>query len=351
VAVQMKAQNARRDGLSAAARFSPANGHIKFECREARDAEAVIGQLFERRFDLKVSDPSAFDFSLDHFACGPGVSLSRMTFGSEVAVRIDRVESFMVQMPLAGHNDLVLDGTRPLSLSSRMFSVINPGRSVSQRRHEDCEMILVRFDEKPLTQCLTAHLGESDDLMAASGPIEFAAVMSTGRRGGSAWMRLMSFVLGELHKSDSVFLSPLAASQAGNLIMSTLLLNQPHNYSKLLQRPAQDMTPRFVRDARNWIDANAHRPITVDELARQINLSTRTVYSGFRKYLSQTPMDYLKEVRLCRVREELLAAQGRGSVTSIAMDWGFTHLGNFARDYRVKFGELPSQTLHGRVQR
>lgn len=311
----------------------------------------MIGQVFERRFDLEVTDASTFDFSLEHFACGPGVSVSRMIFGSEVAVRIERVESFMVQMPLAGRNDLVLDGTGRLSLSSRMFSVINPGRSVSQRRNADCEMVLVRFDQLPLAQCLAAHVGELDGVATDGGAIEFAACMSPGERGGSAWTRLMSFVLGELPKSDSIFLSPLAASQTANLIMSTLLLNQPHNYSRLLRRPVHEIPPRFVRAARDWIEANAHRPITVDDLARALNASTRSVYGGFRKYLNQSPMDYLKSTRLSRVREELLSSRENGNVATVAMDWGFTHLGHFARDYRAKFGELPSETLRGRSPR
>jgi AraC-like DNA-binding protein len=327
---------------------APASGDVRFSCRDAGEAKALIGRVFERRFDLEVSDPAAFDFSLDHFACGPGVSVSRMIFGSEVAVRIERVDSFMVQMPLAGRNDLVVDGIGSLSLSNRMFSVINPGRSISQRRNADCEMVLVRFDRKPLAQCLAAHVAEFDDVAADSCTIEFAAGMATGEPGGSAWTRLMSFVLSELPKNDSIFLSPLAAAQTANLIMSTLLFNQPHNYSKLLRRPVREITPRFVRAARDWIEANAHRPITIDDLARALNLSTRSVYGGFRKHFNQSPMDYLKSTRLRRVREDLLAGQGDRNVTTTAMDWGFVHLGNFARDYRSKFGELPSETLRSR---
>lgn len=336
------------DGGPTAARKRSHDGYVRFQCRQSRDAEAVIGQFFERQFDFKVIDPAAFDFSLEYFPCGPGVSVSRIVFGSTVEVKIERVESFMVQMPLAGRNDLVLDGAGPLSLSNQLFSVINPGRALSQRRHENCEMILVRFDEEPFTQCLAAQLGETESIGAAQGPIEFAADMSLGCPGGSAWMRLMSFVLGELDKNDTIFRSPLAASQAGNLMMSTLLLNQPHNFSGLLHRPQGDAAPRFVRDACNWIHTNAHRPITIDDVARVVNLSTRSIYSGFRRYLDQTPTAYLKEVRLTKVRNELLMGSEQKTVTAIAMEWGFTHLGHFAHEYQLKFGELPSQTLRGR---
>jgi transcriptional regulator GlxA family with amidase domain len=34
-------------------------------------------------------------------------------------------------------------------------------------------------------------------------------------------------------------------------------------------------------------------------------------------------------------------------VTGVAFACGFQNLGHFARDYRLRFGELPSETLKG----
>ena len=35
------------------------------------------------------------------------------------------------------------------------------------------------------------------------------------------------------------------------------------------------------------------------------------------------------------------------SVADAANEWGFWHMGQFAKDYRRMFGELPSETLNG----
>ena len=37
--------------------------------------------------------------------------------------------------------------------------------------------------------------------------------------------------------------------------------------------------------------------------------------------------------------------RGQRSVSEIALDWGFSHFGQFAQDSRHLFGELPSETL------
>jgi AraC-like DNA-binding protein len=322
-----------------------------FRCSKPREARDLIGRLFERRFDLEIANRPEFDFTLQHFQCGDGISVTRMMFGAEVTVHIERVERFMVQMPIAGRNDLVLDGNGPLLLSNRMFSVINPGQSVKQRRDRDCQMVLVRFDQHLLTRCLAAQAGVAEANVLQFGPLEFASGMSAGQPSGSAWRRLMSFVLVELNKRDSLFRSPISAMHAGHLMISTLLLHQPHNYTGLLAQPQADLPPRILDEACAWLETNAHRPITVHDLSHAVNRSSRSVYDAFKKHLSHTPMSYLKHVRLEKVRQDLLIARGRKSVTTIAMDWGFSHLGRFARDYRARFGELPSETLNGHRRR
>ena len=67
---------------------------------------------------------------------------------------------------------------------------------------------------------------------------------------------------------------------------------------------------------------------------------------GFEKRLGVSPVRYLLHWRLDRARGELLdAAPGTGTVTDIALRWGFGNLGDFAARYRSRFGELPRATL------
>ena len=68
----------------------------------------------------------------------------------------------------------------------------------------------------------------------------------------------------------------------------------------------------------------------------------------FRDSKGVSPMRYLCDARFEKVREALARAQPGDSVTTIAMSWGFSHLGRFSVEYRRRFGESPSDTLKRR---
>ena len=68
---------------------------------------------------------------------------------------------------------------------------------------------------------------------------------------------------------------------------------------------------------------------------------------AFRERFDLTPKQYLKAVQLKRVRQDLVTCEPGATVAEIAGRWGFWHMGQFARDYRRTFNELPSETARG----
>jgi AraC-like DNA-binding protein len=121
---------------------------------------------------------------------------------------------------------------------------------------------------------------------------------------------------------------------------------------------AFDATPRSgiataargsVRVAQEWIAANAHRPLTTSDVCRATGLSARGLQAAFHRAGAASPMQFLRDVRLHRVRAVLLAADpGSTTVAEVAQTWGFAHLGRFAGTYATAFGERPSATLQRR---
>ena len=84
-------------------------------------------------------------------------------------------------------------------------------------------------------------------------------------------------------------------------------------------------------------------PIYSGELARQIGVPVRTMHDAVQRYRGMSLHRYLRLWRLWHVRQVLLA--GTDSVKASALAFGFWHMGEFSKSYRLQFGETPSETL------
>jgi transcriptional regulator GlxA family with amidase domain len=85
--------------------------------------------------------------------------------------------------------------------------------------------------------------------------------------------------------------------------------------------------------------------LVVADLVAASGVPGRTLFKHFRDSKGTSPMRYLRNARLEKVRHALTRAEPGDSVTVIAMIWGFSHMGRFAVEYRARFGESPSDTL------
>lgn len=101
-----------------------------------------------------------------------------------------------------------------------------------------------------------------------------------------------------------------------------------------------------LRRAEDWIVAHLGEPITRADLCAVSGMNVRTLTRAFRRRHAQSPMAFVRERRLDEVRRRLLAGdREKTSVSNVALDHGFAHLGRFSADYRKAFGELPSETI------
>lgn len=87
---------------------------------------------------------------------------------------------------------------------------------------------------------------------------------------------------------------------------------------------------------------------TVDMLCEQLHVTRRTLQNGFQEVAATSPLQFLRALRLNRVRQVLRApAVDNLCINDLAAEWGFASPSHFSYDYRRLFGETPSQTrLH-----
>lgn len=100
---------------------------------------------------------------------------------------------------------------------------------------------------------------------------------------------------------------------------------------------------RLVDRACELMLSRPDEPLSMLEVCRRVGASRRKLNYCFQEALGVSPLKYLRAVRLNGVRRELRI--GQEAVQDVATRWGFWHLGQFSREYKQQFGELPSQTL------
>lgn len=127
-------------------------------------------------------------------------------------------------------------------------------------------------------------------------------------------------------------------------ILHVVLSGLTHNYTPDLNGIAHHLSPRHVRRAIEYMREKATQPITLEDLAEASNVSIRTLQAGFARFKGLSPMAYLKQLRLDAVHMALQQPQEQRCIAEIAQHWQFSHMGQFASDYRKAFGCSPSQT-------
>jgi AraC-like DNA-binding protein len=144
-------------------------------------------------------------------------------------------------------------------------------------------------------------------------------------------------VLGELAQSAADGSSDIGLDEIGQVLASRLV-------AQVSGKPRQS-GPDAARDRRRavetalWIDANSHKPISLEDAATEAGISPFHFLRLFSQALGVTPHQYLVRSRLRHAARRL--ADDDSAITDIAYDVGFADLSNFVRTFHRAAGVSP----------
>jgi AraC-like DNA-binding protein len=274
-------------------------------------------------------------------------TLAYMDYGSSMRLTAPTIEgAFFFTVPLVGKAE-ARRGSREVAPSI-------PGKGASYASDEWAQLTLgpgykqfaVGIERQGLERRLEGLLGHE-----ITAPLRFQMSLDLQSPALQTWVDSVGLLRAELERSTKAETEPLLSARIEDLVMTGLLVGQPHNYSEMLRLATQPCRPRTVKLAIQLMEQQPDQPWSLSELARAAGVSARTLQDAFHRYVGMSPTGYLRGVRLERVHAELTAATGHISVTEVAYRWGFSHLGRFAVAYRRRFGESPSQTAQGAAPR
>ncbi len=229
-----------------------------------------------------------------------------------------------------GSHELQVDPERPCLIPAQVGAAYDFEKNFSQ--------LVLYVDVAALRSTLSTLIG-----IPLSQALTFATPTDPGSPELRRLRRLIGFFVSELDREDSQLSDPAIAELEQTLLVSFLHANR-HNYSHLLEQDLR-RPPWQVRRAEEYIEANWNRRLTIQMISAATGVSIRSLFKVFRRARGYSPMAYVKRVRLMKARQMLTAPAENTSVTAVAFACGFDNPGHFAGNYRVAFGELPSQTL------
>ncbi|MGW3150300.1 AraC family transcriptional regulator [Streptomyces sp. NPDC001177] len=272
----------------------------------------------------------------------PGLRLNYLSYGTNVTVTAPPMVRYVLCVPVTGRLRIGSGRTLIEASANHQGAAISPGGPVYfEEWSADCRVLTARFAPDQLEELLATMMDSP-----LTGPIRFDLGLNLADPSVRSVLRALTLVRSELSRPDGITSDPAMGAGLARLVMTGLLLAQPHNYSELLRRPAKAVAPSSIRDAIEYMEAHPTEIIGVADLAQIAKLSVRALEAGFRKHVGTPPMAYLRKVRLAGARSELEQADATvTTAAAIARRWGFHHYGRFATEYRQRYGEGPSHTL------
>lgn len=122
--------------------------------------------------------------------------------------------------------------------------------------------------------------------------------------------------------------------------------------ARIVRLAAQQMTEHSIAAALDYIATHLADPLTVNDLAKQVNLSSSAFTRLFGEATGRSPYQFVKEARLTRARE--LLDEGPLGVTEVSRHVGYPSLSHFIKAFRNRFGATPGEYVgmrRGRAER
>jgi AraC-like DNA-binding protein len=199
---------------------------------------------------------------------------------------------------------------------------------------------VVRMEGPPLRRMVEELTG------CPASRVRFELSLPLGPERARLWVSAVEYVRSTLCDSE-VAGWPLVRAESFRMLVSVMLTVFPNNALAALTDPFARGTgraePAVVRRAVEFIDANAHRPISMREIGEAAGIGARGLEMAFLHHRDQTPLGYLRRVRLEGAHRDLQTTQPDGGITvaAVAARWGFANIDRFVAAYARVYGYPP----------
>ncbi|MBO0677826.1 helix-turn-helix transcriptional regulator [Mycolicibacterium sp. S2-37] len=183
------------------------------------------------------------------------------------------------------------------------------------------------------------------EAVGSSPALRFLSVNPVSADATKRWMETVNHVEQILRDKDAQ--TELSLATTARTLAARILETFPTTTTPAVTHPGR-LIPNTLRQAIDFMEANARIDIGVWDIARAVDLTPSGVAYLFRRHLGVTPMAHLRQIRLRNAHQELVDGDPAATtVGRVAARWGFARPGSFAALYRTCYAQSPYATLRG----
>lgn len=129
-------------------------------------------------------------------------------------------------------------------------------------------------------------------------------------------------------KSDLVYAN-LLTQLVSECVLGTMAANRPEDI------------PQTIQSVQIFLMQNFHRKVTLEDLGNQFNMNPFYLQKQFKRYIGQSPSEYVTHLRVTHAKE--LLRNTHKSIGQIAVEVGIDNLGYFTRLFKKLEGMTPHE--------
>jgi AraC-like DNA-binding protein len=202
---------------------------------------------------------------------------------------------------------------------------------IKASREKPCLGLILKLDQREISQLMV------DSNLPLSRPQQSSRGMATGEVTLpllTAFQRLVDLLA---EPKDIPILAPIIQRE----IFYRLLVGDQG--ARLRQIASAGSQSQQIARAIDWLKDNFTRPLRIDDLATQVNMSTSTFHHHFRTLTAMSPLQYQKWLRLNEARR-LMLIENQDAAT-VAFQVGYESPSQFSREYGRLFGAPPLRDI------
>ena len=158
-------------------------------------------------------------------------------------------------------------------------------------------------------------------------------------------MQVLRYLLLQAGKGESLGLElPLFQHQICKFLSGALRSEMNENPESI----RMEKKKQVLRRTRDIIFSSLDSKISLSELSSAVHVSERTLQRVFKEEFQIGLRQYIKAHRLEQARQSLKKHIDHKSISDIATEHGYDHLGRFSSDFKQQFGLLPRDFLRNR---